>query len=116
MECTLSSLYVHQHGFIRGRSAMTNLKSLTQYFCESLDGRCQFDVLYTEFTKTFGTINHDLLSKLHAALYKLTTSYLYKRKGYVYNGYASKPIEILSGVPQGSNLRPLLVNIFIKLH
>ena len=47
-----------QHGFMEGRSTVTNLICKTQYINEVLDRRGQVDVIYTALSKAFDRLDH----------------------------------------------------------
>ena len=74
-----------------------------------------------DLSKAFDCLPHDLLlAKLEAYGFDLHTlrlfqSYLSKRKQFVStHGIMSDTLEIISGVPQGSVLGPILFNIFLN--
>nr|CAH7756409.1 unnamed protein product [Callosobruchus chinensis] len=109
-----------QYGFMKNRSTVSNLMVLTQYVSQIIDERGQVDVIYTDFTKAFDKVDHKLLvSKMDkfgfsGNLINLFKSYLQHRIQYVsYNNVTSDNYISISGVPQGSNLGPLLFLLFI---
>lgn len=111
----------YQHGFVEKRSTCTNLCYFVQFTAEILDKQGQVDVIYTDISKAFDRIDHGLLlAKLKMygfsdSLIILLTSYLQNRtQSVVYNGYTSESFIPKSGVPQGSNLGPLLFLLFIN--
>ena len=79
-----------------------------------------FGILLTDLSKAFDCLSHELLvGKLHVygfsiSALRLIYSYLANRKQRTkINSSYSSWEEILSGVPQGSILRPLRFNIFL---
>lgn len=110
-----------QHGFMQGRSTVTNLALFTDRVARGVEGGGQVDAVYTDYSKAFDRVDHNiLLKKLQASgirgdLLRWFTSYLELRSQRVaLNGYVSPPTFIPSGVPQGSVLAPLLFAIFIN--
>ena len=119
---TESKIDQRQHGFLKNKSRNTNLLSFTNSIASSLHVKTGVDAVYFDFAKAFDTISHDLiLNKLKlqygidSSLLKLLVNYLHERKQrVVLDNIASKSITVLSSVPQGSILGPLLFVLLIN--
>lgn len=116
-----NNITVAQHGFYRGRSTVTNLVEFKRKVIDILENSKQVDVVYTDFSKAFDSIQHPIILKklsrfgFSDRLISWIGSYLRDRIQYVkINGIISREINVLSGVPQGSHLGPLLFIAFIN--
>lgn len=116
-----STLVSNQHGFIKGRSTLTNLTTFYQFLTNVIENGGQVDCCYTDFSKAFDKVNVNIMcAKLHSLgindpLLSWFYSYLSTRTQIVkYNGCLSEPISVQSGCPQGGHLSGLLFNIFIN--
>lgn len=111
----------NQHGFVAGRSTCSNLIDFTSTCINYMENKMQVDVIYTDLKAAFDRIDHGILIKkltrLGASerLTKWMKSYLCERTLQVKLGTTvSAPFSNGSGVPQGSNLGPLLFLLFFN--
>ena len=116
-----SLLLKYISGFRKGRGCQHVLLRLTEEWRKQLDNDKIFGALLMDLSKAFECLPHDLhLAKLEAYgfdidTFKLFQSYLTKRKQFVsIHGFVSDILEILSGVPQGSILGPILFDILLN--
>ena len=108
-------------GYRKGYSAQHALISLIEHLRTALDRKGYAGAVLMDLSKAFDCINHDLLiAKLHAygfgiGALKTIKSYLTNRKQRVkINASFSSWSDLLTGVPQGSVLGPLLFNIYLN--
>ena len=111
----------YQTGFRKGFNPQSFLVAVIAKFRKSLDQGGENAALYTDLSKVFDCLPHNLIiAKLHGyrfdkASLRLIRSYLADRyhRVKINNSYSLWSL-IKHGVPQGSILDPMLFNIFLR--
>ena len=110
----------NQHGFRSGRSCLSQLLEQYDLILNILDEDANADVVYLDFSKAFDKVDHSIVLRkikklgIDGKLLQWLKSFLTERKQSVLvNGVTSESQHVISGVPQGSVLGPLIFLVLI---
>lgn len=116
--------YLHefQSGFRSKHSTTTALLKVHDDLLKIIDRKGVAFLLFIDFSKAFDRVSHSKLINKLSLKYnfsieaaKLIQSYLTGRTQSVFSNFTlSSPVDIISGVPQGSILGPILFSLFIN--
>ena len=108
-----------QHGFLKERSCITNLLCFFEEITKWVDDGSPVDVVYLDFQKAFDKVPHQrLILKLKSigndVINWIEKWLTHRRQRVIVDGEISNWKSVLSGVPQGSVLCPILFLIYIN--
>ena len=117
----INILTPHQYGFRPGISTADAVLKLIESQYESLNNMEYSLNIFVDFSKAFDSVDRSILLRklqvygIRGPAYNLLMDYLTNRFQYVsVNGASSSIRSMHHGVPQGSNLGPLLFLVYIN--
>ena len=110
-----------QHGFRKGRSCLTQLLGHFDNILQNHAKDIETDVIYLDYAKAFDKVDHAILLK-KLSLYGVKGKLLewlkqfleHRTQVVVVDGEQSVPAPVISGVPQGTVLGPILFIMYLN--
>ena len=114
-------LYIYQFGFQKNKSTYMALICLVDKLTQALENGEYAVGVFIDFQKAFDTVDHNILLEklsyygIRGSAHEWFRSYLSGREQFVeFDNVSSNVLKVQCGVPQGSNLGPLLFLIYIN--
>ena len=111
----------NQHGFRSGRSCLSQLLEHYEEILNTLDKGQSYDVVYTDFAKAFDKCDHGLIAHklknlgITGKIGRWIYNFLVQREQFVVQQVMpSQDSKVISSVPQGTVLAPLLFIIILS--
>ena len=110
-----------QHGFVTGRSCVTQLLDVLDSWTKTLDNGGSVDAIYMDYQKAFDSVPHRrLISKVKShgidgnVLHWITDFLNNRTQKVIINGISSSEKSVTSGILQGSILGPIRFVLYIN--
>ena len=114
-------LFANQHGFRKNHSCETQLILTVEDLARNVDNGDQMDILIIDFSKAFDKVPHRrLLSKLQfygiqgKTLAWIESWLINRSQSVIVDGVCSSSVAVMSAVPQGTVLGPLMFLLFVN--